>query len=1178
MPKHEFDAIDQPEQTSKDQKTRKRKTANFSDETNTTTTTTTTTPTTTDNNTPPNFTAIDFAYLNENEHGRYAPNSKKIGHAVIMEQNEKMMAFQYKLPFTHSPEVRPLINIEAIEPFPGMHRFRAQTPDGKTPMFAKRVLEGKVGDKEGSTPIQIACFSPSPETNKQPFWGSIKPTPIFRTDLSKAVKKDLKKDLKDIKSETKGGDELVVEHASVPQRDAKKTRNPVQNKVMGESAREAYENFCEKLADELNPEMKKRLKRAYEADIKDSFKINSFRPEWLHAKGWSLMPMSIDPQTKDNLAAGPKWANTQMMLLERIIKWFALNDPKSVLTIKPKFDMLLDSDLIEHIDFQVKIQIKGRYVELMQHIDVFLQYPQFPKASDLAQGAGITHSILYNIDPVSQQEVIKKPIPRRLGKNLEQNSSDTTSQTSRILKPLNEVNRLLKNSNNNSTAFQPLTTAGQKKQLDENATNSPKSEPPATQTAEQTTPSQPVTNSRKRKRGDSQDEGVHSKSTKAKSTEKKRFPTQQHHARSVVQIYASSFFPDYDNPWRDPESQSSSGSGLVIENLGKKYILTNAHVAENPVFLQVRLANDRLKKYEAKVKCVSYQCDLALLEVDDPEFNELAQPVELGEMVRSHQGVTVVGFPMGGTEISVSKGIVSRIEVDTYSMSGQSLLQVQVDAAINPGNSGGPIFSENKVVGVAFQGYSGHQGLGYIIPIPIIKHFLTEAFSDKEYRGFPIIPFQHEELVNKNERAFYQMDKRTGIRVVKVDNLSDAYEKLKRDDILLSIDGLPISNEGTVDIPGIGNCIDFIHVTQSKFIGDKVTLRILRKNSLNGNTEEIEVDVLLDTIYGDTEKVSVAEHDKMPTFYINSGICFVPLTRNYLEGGGSDFEEMISIEEHCSFVDTPKKNSDEQIIVINQIIKCKETEGYGKHHNAIVKLINGKSINTIRDVLKAMEGNKDPIHVITLSSNSKIVVPNMPLEDLKLILKRNHISHHCSSDLLATEANEDELKLTTELKQQSVNFVNKESSKLHQSNVIELTQKAPESKQLKLKKNRVVISDVEDELSTNENESCLLTKNDLPGLKRYKKTLDEMEEFYKQFPENDEEDEEGYATLSDEEDDEDYSDSEDIESSSEEQDSDPQPPQKNRPLNTLFPKYNFFKPSPKQESGLTEKIKPQIFK
>ena len=50
--------------------------------------------------------------------------------------------------------------------------------------------------------------------------------------------------------------------------------------------------------------------------------------------------------------------------------------------------------------------------------------------------------------------------------------------------------------------------------------------------------------------------------------------------------------------------------------------------------------------------------------------------------------VAVVGYPIGGETISVTTGVVSRIEVTSYSHGATELLGIQIDAAINPGNSG----------------------------------------------------------------------------------------------------------------------------------------------------------------------------------------------------------------------------------------------------------------------------------------------------------------------------------------------------------------------------------------------------------------------------------------------------------------------------------------------------------
>lgn len=1032
------------------------------------------------------FTEKDFAELSQNEYARYPSNAKKIGHAVIIQTPEGKKALQYDLLANKTkpgekraeelsyPELRPLEDIEQTIDYGSIH-YRARTPDG-TQMYAKRFNQGVVNDKGEEETFDIAYFSPSEKKDKPPFFGSSKTTPLWRTDLSKKAKKDLDKELSEIKTVYKGG-EFDVDPPSVKERDKIKTRNPDQNTVMGnESARDAYEHFFETWIDELHPDMRALLKKAFSADTKDKFDINSYRPEWLHAQGFSLTPMNKNPQEKNNLGAAPKWANTRMMVLERIIRWFALNEPQALLKIKPKFEMLLDTELVNHIDFEVNLKIKERCVRLMQSIDPFLAYVVFPKASDLAQTAGITHSIFNEEQPTRIQTI--KGVSRMFRKDAEGQSRSILTRS---------------RAKQQGTQAVELPQTGQKREREEEIQTS-------TKRKKIEKPDQSVSSERKIDRV----EEVRDSSEATKKQQMKTFLKEDGNDHSVVQIYSNYFNADYSFPWRDPEHLRCSGSGFIYNHLGRNYIVTNAHVVENTNFLEVRLANDRTEKYEAEVKCVSYQCDLALLDVKDEAFQALVKPTELGDMVSLQQKVLVAGFPMGGEELSLSKGIVSRIQCDTYSMSGQDLLMVQIDAAVNSGNSGGPVFSQNKVVGVAFQGYTAHAGLNYMIPMPIVKHFLTEAFSSKQYRGFPSLPFAYEELENKHEREDFNMGDKTGIHIKKIDNLSDCYQKLKEDDILLAIDGFPVSNEGTVDIPSIGKCIDFHHLTQIKYIDDSVTLTILRNDKDHQNYEIFDIEVLLDTILGDTEKVPVQEYDKTASYYFNSGLCFMPLSRNYLVDGGEELEEYFLVEEHCRMIDAPKKRADEQIVVLNHILDCKDTKGYDKHLRGIVKEVNGKPIINFRDLITAMEEFEGPRHVIVLSSKSRVVVPNMSKERHQELLKRYHISSSCSKDIQdfidkLEKFEEPELQCPQPVSCSFLGLFGTSNRKEHHK-VIAFSSSEEE---MELSEGKMELSD----------EDLGITRDMLPGLKRYEASIGYLEEKYKNLPQED--DESSYVDSSD---------------------------------------------------------------
>lgn len=117
-------------------------------------------------------------------------------------------------------------------------------------------------------------------------------------------------------------------------------------------------------------------------------------------------------------------------------------------------------------------------------------------------------------------------------------------------------------------------------------------------------------------------------------------------------------------------------------------------------------------KYKAEVKAVGHECDLAILVVENDEFWDGMNPLEFGDIPFLQEAVAVVGYPQGGDTISVTKGVVSRVEPTQYVHGAAQLMAIQIDAAINPGNSGGPAIMGKKVAGVAFQNLSGAENIG----------------------------------------------------------------------------------------------------------------------------------------------------------------------------------------------------------------------------------------------------------------------------------------------------------------------------------------------------------------------------------------------------------------------------------------------------------------------------------
>ena len=342
---------------------------------------------------------------------------------------------------------------------------------------------------------------------------------------------------------------------------------------------------------------------------------------------------------------------------------------------------------------------------------------------------------------------------------------------------------------------------------------------------------------------------------------------------AIVKIYTVTSTPDYFNPWRMSAPQNTGGSGCIIA--GKK-ILTNAHVVANHTFIQIRRYGEA-RRYKAGVLNISHDADLALLTVDDEAFFADVNSLEFGEFAEPQQEVLVYGFRFGGDSLSITKGVLSRVEHHYYSHSSQFFLAGQIDAAINPGNSGGPVLVDGKIVGVVMQMYKPDysENIGYMVPIPVINHFLKDI-EDGRYDGFPDLGIIAQDMENPDIKRKYGMSEdQTGILVVDISPDSPAYGKIQQDDVLLSIDGHPIADDGTVEFRSRERTRYFYYVDQRQ-IGEEITAQVLRQGEIKS------VSFSLNRTRDAYLLVPLEKYDQQPRYFVYGGIVFTPLTNGCL--------------------------------------------------------------------------------------------------------------------------------------------------------------------------------------------------------------------------------------------------------------------------------------------------------
>lgn len=458
---------------------------------------------------------------------------------------------------------------------------------------------------------------------------------------------------------------------------------------------------------------------------------------------------------------------------------------------------------------------------------------------------------------------------------------------------------------------------------------------------------------------------------------------------AMVKIFAVQNRPDYTNPWNMFGPASLSGSGCVISG---NRILTNAHVVSDNTFIQVRLFGQS-RKYAAKVLAVSHEADLALLTVDDPGFFKGVKPLEIGELAKVQQAVVVYGFPQGGDALSTTTGVVSRIEHQVYAHSMLDLLAVQIDAAINPGSSGGPVLVDDKIIGVAMQFLGNSENIGYMVPVPVINHFLDDL-KDRQYDGFPEDGIFCQTMDNDGLRKMYGLkNDQSGCLVYRIIPGSPAEGLVVPGDVVMRIDGHKVADDGTVEFrPKERTSLNYY--VQAHQVGDEMKLNILR----NGRDEEVKLKLKLPV--GVNQLVPLEQYDVQPTYFIYGGLVFSPLTVNYLKTWGGTWFASAPKNLVASFQFDQLTQVGEKIVVLTRVLPDEVNKGYHNSGDYRIVKVNGQTINNLKDLIRIVEEGNEPFVSFSDRWGASVVLDRKAVEARKHeILDKYRIKNDRSDNL-----------------------------------------------------------------------------------------------------------------------------------------------------------------------------------
>ncbi len=412
--------------------------------------------------------------------------------------------------------------------------------------------------------------------------------------------------------------------------------------------------------------------------------------------------------------------------------------------------------------------------------------------------------------------------------------------------------------------------------------------------------------------------------------------------RGIVRIEVAVRQPDYGTPWQAGGFGQGNGTGFMVS---PGLFMTNAHVVANADRIYISLYGDS-RKFKARVKHVAHDADLALLEVEDAAaFADVPCLKFCDRLPRLEEVVRAVGYPIGGKRLSVTRGIVSRIEMVTYSHPRNvGHLAVQIDAAINPGNSGGPVLLGDKVIGVAFQGLMQANSTGYMIPVPVVKRFLKDV-EDGHYDRYVDLGATFFPLENPAMRRHFGLkDDAMGALVGDVVKGSCCDGVLQPGDVVLAVNGHPVDSSGMIEL--YGERMELEELAESAFKGDKVVFDLLR----DGNSCRAEATMTPLP----ASHVTAQVYDELPRYVTYAGLVFQPLQANVIAANNINSTDVMVDVDH--FIRRGGSAEKADIVVMTKVLPDEVNARFNDYGRRIVEKVNGVEVQGLTHLHELLYG------------------------------------------------------------------------------------------------------------------------------------------------------------------------------------------------------------------------------
>ena len=433
---------------------------------------------------------------------------------------------------------------------------------------------------------------------------------------------------------------------------------------------------------------------------------------------------------------------------------------------------------------------------------------------------------------------------------------------------------------------------------------------------------------------------------------------------SVVRVNSTNQDYDFFRPWSKKNPRAFHALGAVVAG---NRVLVTAQLVANHSYVELERAESG-QKTDAKVVCVDYEANLALLQPSGENFLAGLHPFDLTLDAAVGDRVNVLQLESNDALVS-TPGPITTIEVGHYQLEGIAMLLYRLSLPLQyrEGSFTAPVIKDGKLAGILMRFDPRTQSVD-VLPAPVIAHFLKDV-DGGSYQGFPRIGMDHAPLRDPQLRHYAKLPAGSGgVYVTEVvPNSPAAQAGLRPGDVLLEVAGAAIDQDGNYEEPLYGR-IAFVHlITTKAYAGDKLPLKIFR----DGETQTLEV-----TLAHQPPKDYVSQPyviDEAPRYYVVDGLIFEELSRQYLKEWGGDWakrapQRLVYLDKYQT---TLAPEGRKRIGILSQVLPVASNVGYDDLKYLVVTNINGTAINSLDDLPAALGKAADGFHKVEFEESPK---------------------------------------------------------------------------------------------------------------------------------------------------------------------------------------------------------------